>query len=113
MGATALPGRGAVRAGSVSDGEINPSLTLPARTAAHQVVLLGGKSGAAFPRAGARFAPPPGCHARSLRRSTPMRALTVEPGRAESARVEDVPEPPVSNGPVLVRALAVGVCGTD
>src|SRR5436190_22653830 len=42
-----------------------------------------------------------------------MRALTVRPGEADSARVEDVPEPPPERGPVLVQALAVGVCGTD
>lgn len=42
-----------------------------------------------------------------------MRALTVAPGTANSARVEDVPEPPASDGSVLVRALALGVCGTD
>jgi threonine dehydrogenase-like Zn-dependent dehydrogenase len=42
-----------------------------------------------------------------------MRALTVAPGTANSAKVEDVPEPPVSDGAVLVRALALGVCGTD
>ena len=42
-----------------------------------------------------------------------MRALTVSPGIANSARVEDVPEPPLSDGAVLVRALALGVCGTD
>ncbi len=42
-----------------------------------------------------------------------MRALTVAPGTANSARVEDVPEPPASDGAVLVRALALGVCGTD
>src|SRR5271154_1612726 len=42
-----------------------------------------------------------------------MRALTVAPGIANSTRVEAVPEPPTSDGPVLVRALALGVCGTD
>jgi threonine dehydrogenase-like Zn-dependent dehydrogenase len=42
-----------------------------------------------------------------------MRALTVAPGIANSARVEDVPEPPASDGSVLVRALVLGVCGTD
>ena len=31
-----------------------------------------------------------------------MRALTVAPGTANSARLEDVPEPPVSDGVVLV-----------
>jgi glucose 1-dehydrogenase len=42
-----------------------------------------------------------------------MRALTVAPGTANSARVEDVPAPPLSDGAVLVRTLALGVCGTD
>lgn len=42
-----------------------------------------------------------------------MRALTVKPGEANSARVEEVPEPPADRGSVLVRAVAVGVCGTD
>ena len=42
-----------------------------------------------------------------------MRALTVAPGIANSAGIEDVPEPPDSDGTVLVRALALGVCGTD
>jgi len=42
-----------------------------------------------------------------------MRGLTVAPGTANSARVDDVPEPPRSDGAVLVRALALGVCGTD
>jgi len=42
-----------------------------------------------------------------------MRALTVAPGTANSAQVEEVPEPPESDGAVLVRALALGVCGTD
>ena len=42
-----------------------------------------------------------------------MKALTVEPGKAGSARLDDVDEPPESDGPVLVETLAVGVCGTD
>jgi threonine dehydrogenase-like Zn-dependent dehydrogenase len=42
-----------------------------------------------------------------------MRALTVQPGQAGSARVEDVPEPPRDAGSVLVQALALGICGTD
>jgi glucose 1-dehydrogenase len=42
-----------------------------------------------------------------------MRALTVVPGVANSARVEDVSEPPLSDGSVLVQTLALGVCGTD
>jgi threonine dehydrogenase-like Zn-dependent dehydrogenase len=42
-----------------------------------------------------------------------VKALTVEPLKAGSARLEDVAEPPESDGPVLVETLAVGVCGTD
>jgi glucose 1-dehydrogenase len=42
-----------------------------------------------------------------------MRALTVAPGIANSARVEDVPEPAAEDGSVLVRTTAIGVCGTD
>jgi threonine dehydrogenase-like Zn-dependent dehydrogenase len=42
-----------------------------------------------------------------------MRALTVAPGIANSAGIEEVPEPPPSDGAVLVRSLALGVCGTD
>ncbi len=42
-----------------------------------------------------------------------MRAITVEPKVAGSARYEDVPEPAPREGSVLVEAVAVGVCGTD
>jgi threonine dehydrogenase-like Zn-dependent dehydrogenase len=42
-----------------------------------------------------------------------MKALTVQPGTAGSARLDDVDEPPVTDGSVLVQTLAVGVCGTD
>lgn len=42
-----------------------------------------------------------------------MRALTVIPGRAESGAVVETPEPPEADGAILVRTLAVGVCGTD
>lgn len=43
-----------------------------------------------------------------------MRAITITPGTKDSLRlVEDAPEPPETEGPVLVEALAVGVCGTD
>ncbi|MFL6351306.1 MAG: glucose 1-dehydrogenase [Bryobacteraceae bacterium] len=42
-----------------------------------------------------------------------MKALTIIPGKPNSASVEDVPEPPLSDGSVLVRALALGICGTD
>jgi glucose 1-dehydrogenase len=42
-----------------------------------------------------------------------MRALTVEPGIANSARLDNLSDPPSSDGSVLVRTLALGVCGTD
>jgi threonine dehydrogenase-like Zn-dependent dehydrogenase len=42
-----------------------------------------------------------------------MRAITVLPGVANSARLDEVPEPPRSDGAVLVRTIALGVCGTD
>jgi threonine dehydrogenase-like Zn-dependent dehydrogenase len=42
-----------------------------------------------------------------------MRALTVLPGVANSLRVEEVPEPPPSEGSILARAIALGICGTD
>src|SRR5215468_1227730 len=42
-----------------------------------------------------------------------MRAITVTPGVAKSARLEEVPEPPPSDGAILARTLALGVCGTD
>src|SRR5580704_6905207 len=42
-----------------------------------------------------------------------MRALTVAPGVAKSARVDDIADPPRSDGAGKVRALALGVCGTD
>ena len=42
-----------------------------------------------------------------------MRAITVSPGVANSARLDDVGEPSASDGAVLVRTLALGVCATD
>ncbi len=42
-----------------------------------------------------------------------MKAITVEPHKLETARLEDIPEPDPSDGSVLVEAIAVGVCGTD
>ena len=42
-----------------------------------------------------------------------MQALVVRPGEAHSTRVADVPAAPVRDGEVAVRALEVGVCGTD
>ncbi len=42
-----------------------------------------------------------------------MRALTVLPGTADSLELRDIPEPPESDGDVLVKGLAIGLCGTD
>ena len=42
-----------------------------------------------------------------------MRAVTVIPGSAGSAMLDEVPEPGVELGSVVVETLAVGVCGTD
>jgi threonine dehydrogenase-like Zn-dependent dehydrogenase len=42
-----------------------------------------------------------------------VRAITIEPKRRESARLEEVPEPAAGDGSVLVECIAVGVCGTD
>ena len=42
-----------------------------------------------------------------------MKAITVEPHSPGSARFEDIPEPDMRDGSVLVESLAVGVCGTD
>jgi threonine dehydrogenase-like Zn-dependent dehydrogenase len=42
-----------------------------------------------------------------------MKAITVEPHEPGTARLEEVPEPAVTGGSVLVEAIAVGVCGTD
>jgi threonine dehydrogenase-like Zn-dependent dehydrogenase len=42
-----------------------------------------------------------------------MRAITVEPKKPGTAKWEEVEEPDVREGSVLVEAIAGGVCGTD
>jgi threonine dehydrogenase-like Zn-dependent dehydrogenase len=42
-----------------------------------------------------------------------MRAVVVTPGAKGSAAMAEVPEPVPAEGEVLVRARAVGICGTD
>jgi threonine dehydrogenase-like Zn-dependent dehydrogenase len=42
-----------------------------------------------------------------------MKAITVEPRKADSAKWGEVQEPDVRQGSVLVETIAVGVCGTD
>src|SRR4030095_8624327 len=42
-----------------------------------------------------------------------MKAITLEPRKPRSARLEEISEPDAGNGSVLVECVAVGVCGTD
>ena len=42
-----------------------------------------------------------------------MKAITVEPMKPGTARLEEVAEPDINDGSMLVEAVAVGVCGTD
>lgn len=42
-----------------------------------------------------------------------MRSLTVEPGLPDSLRLEEFRIPSADRGSVLVRAIALGICGTD
>src|ERR1700688_1624578 len=57
---------------------------------------------------------PKASRSRALRtRAYCMRAITVSPGVPHSARLEDVADPPVADGAILGRTLALGVCGTD
>ena len=42
-----------------------------------------------------------------------MKAITVEPNKSGTVRLEEVAEPDIHDGSVLVQAIAVGVCGTD
>jgi threonine dehydrogenase-like Zn-dependent dehydrogenase len=42
-----------------------------------------------------------------------MRAMTVTPGKSDSATVGEVSEPPVADGSILVEGLLTGICGTD
>jgi threonine dehydrogenase-like Zn-dependent dehydrogenase len=42
-----------------------------------------------------------------------LRAITLVPGLANSLRLDQVAEPPPSDGSILARTLALGVCGTD
>lgn len=42
-----------------------------------------------------------------------MKAITVEPGMPGTVRYEDIPEPDVREGSILVEAIVASVCGTD
>jgi len=56
----------------------------------------------------------PWCGRRLLPRDAKLvLALTVTPGSKNSSRLDDVPDPPASDGAVVVETLAIGICGTD
>ncbi len=42
-----------------------------------------------------------------------MKAITIVPGKPNSASVQEVPEPSSGDGSIVVRALELGICGTD
>jgi threonine dehydrogenase-like Zn-dependent dehydrogenase len=42
-----------------------------------------------------------------------LKAITVEPGKAGSVRLEDRPEPAADPTRLMVETIALGVCGTD
>lgn len=42
-----------------------------------------------------------------------MKAITIVPGKANSVSLQDVPQPEPNDGSILVRALQLGICGTD
>ncbi|ONM50208.1 glucose 1-dehydrogenase [Nocardia donostiensis] len=42
-----------------------------------------------------------------------MLALTVRPGKPDSLRVDNVPDPVPEPGQLLIEGLALGICGTD
>jgi threonine dehydrogenase-like Zn-dependent dehydrogenase len=42
-----------------------------------------------------------------------MKALIVIPGRSGSTALIDVAEPDIADGSLLVRTMAIGICGTD
>lgn len=42
-----------------------------------------------------------------------VRAITILPGQANSARLDEIPDPASHDGQLLVRMVALGICGTD
>lgn len=42
-----------------------------------------------------------------------MKAITVEPKKPGTEKYMEIPEPDLTEGSILVEAIAVGVCGTD
>ena len=63
---------------------------------------------------GRRHHRPRGASRTARRGGSPlMRAITVEPGKADSAALEEMPEPTAGEGAILVDGVALGICGTD
>jgi glucose 1-dehydrogenase len=44
---------------------------------------------------------------------TGMRVMSIIPGQPDSGVAQEVPDPPESDGAILVDGLLVGICGTD
>ncbi|HEX2213311.1 MAG TPA: alcohol dehydrogenase catalytic domain-containing protein, partial [Mycobacterium sp.] len=42
-----------------------------------------------------------------------MQALTIDPSKANSLRVDEVADPTPRDDELLVKGLAIGICGTD
>jgi glucose 1-dehydrogenase len=42
-----------------------------------------------------------------------LRAITILPNVPNSAKLDNLPDPPPENGSILVETIALGVCGTD
>jgi glucose 1-dehydrogenase len=42
-----------------------------------------------------------------------LKAIAIAPGRPETAAVIDLPDPPASDGSLLVQTRLIGMCGTD
>ena len=42
-----------------------------------------------------------------------MRAIAVTPGHPDTTGVIELPEPPESDGSILLRTRLIGICGTD
>lgn len=42
-----------------------------------------------------------------------MKAITVEPGKPGSVKLEEIAEPDIRDGSIVVEAIAAGVCGSD
>ncbi len=62
---------------------------------------------AVITRDGVRRTRPPACD------DADMHAMTVVPGQKGTAGVEEVPDPGAQDAALLVRGMALGVCGTD